>query len=102
MWHGSVLGIAGRCNAVACSEDPVQLPEHWCLALFEMPLSFLPVPAASLEKRRSPVDPVSSLLAWHASLGYPAASQLLEASVQATESSKACLRHRLSRGASQE
>lgn len=81
-----MLGIAGRCNAVTCTGDPVQLPEHWCLALFEMPLGFLLVPAASLEKPRSPVDPVSSLLSRHTSLVYPGASQLLEASIQATES----------------
>lgn len=86
VWDRSVLGIAGTCGAVTCTGDPVQLPEHWCLALFEMPLGFLPVPPASLEKARSPVDPVSSLPGWHASLVYPGASQLLEASVQATES----------------
>lgn len=86
VWDRSVLGIAGRCNAVTCAGDPVQLSECWCLAPFEMPLGFLPVPAASLGKPRSPVDPVSSLPARHASLVYPGASQLLEASVQATES----------------
>lgn len=54
MWGGSMLG-----NAVAGAGDPSPLPGHCCLELFEMPLGILPVPAASLEKYRSPVDPLS-------------------------------------------